>query len=116
MNKSIGRSPMSETNIERAVMRRVHLIRLFGLIISTGALAVLTLVLSLWGIGREVWVARVFENAPTDFVHIMNFFIVAFGHTRFVVQVLAVLSFASLIYLARQTARAISSFITTSRA
>ena len=99
---------MSESPIERTVMRRVHLIRLLGLVISTGALAILTLVLALWGIGREVWIARVFQNAPADFVHLPNFFIAAFGHTRLIVQVLALLTFASFVYLARKTARLIS--------
>ncbi len=99
----------SESNIERAVMRRVHLIRILGLIISTSVLAILTLVLALWGIGREVWVARVFQNAPTDFIHIPNFFIAAFGHTRLVVQVLALLTFASFVHLARKTVQLIIS-------
>ena len=99
----------NQSPIERAVMRRIHIIRILWLVISTGTLAVLTLILALWGIGREVWVARVFQNAPTDFIHIPNFFIAAFGHTRLVVQVLALLTFASFIYLARATARAVSS-------
>ncbi len=100
------------SGIERAVMRRVHIIRILGLVISTGALAVLTLVLALWGIGKEVWVARVFQNAPTDFVNLPNFLISAFGNTRLIVQILAVLTFASFIYLARATARAVSSALT----
>lgn len=100
---------MNESPIERAVMRRIHLIRILGLVISTGALAIVTLILALWGIGREVWVARVFQNAPTDFIHIPNFFIAAFGHTRLVVQVLALLTFASFVYLAKKTARLIVS-------
>ncbi len=104
-----------QSHIERAVMRRIHLARLFGLVISTGMLAVLTLVLALWGIGKEVWVARVFQNAPTNLAHLPNFFIAAFGHTRLVVQVLAVLSFVSFVYLARESVRAISSLYTPTR-
>lgn len=98
-----------QSNIERAVMRRVHLIRILGLIISTITFAVITLVLALWGIGKEVWVARVFQNAPADITNLPNFFISAFGNTRFIVQILALLTFASFIYLARATIRAISS-------
>lgn len=100
---------MNKSPIERAVMRRIHLIRILGLVISTGALAILTLVLALWGIGKEVWVERVFQNAPRDFVNLPNFLISAFGHTRLVVQVLALLTFASFVYLARKTARLIVS-------
>ena len=100
------------TDIEHIVMRRVHLIRILGLVISTGTLAILTLVFALWGIGREVWVARVFQNAPTDFVHLPNFFINAFGHTRLIVQALAILTFVSSVYLARETTHALSSVFT----
>ena len=98
-----------QSNIERAVMRRIHLIRILGLVISTGMLAILTLVLALWGIGKEVWVERVFQNAPADIMNLPNFFISAFGQTRLIVQILAVLTFASFIYLARATLRSISS-------
>ena len=98
-----------QSNIERAVMRRIHIIRILGLVISTGMLAILTLVLALWGIGKEVWVARVFQNAPSDITNLPNFFISAFGHTRLIVQILAILTFVSFVYLARATASAISS-------
>lgn len=99
----------NQSPIERAVMRRIHLIRILGLIISMTALAVLTFILALWGIGKEVWVARVFQNAPADFINLPNFLISAFGNTRLVVQILAILTFASFIYLARATIRAIFS-------
>lgn len=116
LNKLMMNNTMIEqTNIERIVMRRVQLIRILGLVISTGMLAILTLVLALWGIGKEVWVARVFQNAPTDFTNLPDFFISAFGHTRLIVQILAVLSFVSFVYLARATARAVSSVFTPSR-
>ncbi|MFA6278806.1 MAG: hypothetical protein WC638_01840 [Candidatus Paceibacterota bacterium] len=103
-----------QSNIERIVMRRVHLMRILGLIISTAVLALLTLILALWGIGREVWVARIFENMPHsgDFAAVGRFYLDAFGHTRLVVQVLTLLSLAACIYLARKTARALISFFT----
>ena len=106
---------INESNIERAVMRRVHLIRILGLVISTGMLAMLTFVLALWGIGKEVWVARVLENAPTDFSHLPSFFFVAFSHTSFLVQVLIILTLISLLFLIRELARALSSFFTSTR-
>ena len=96
-----------QTDIERAVMRRIRLIRILGLVISAGTLAILTLILALWGIGEEVWVARVFQNAPADFRHLPDFFISALGHTRLIVQALALLTFASSVYLARAAVRAI---------
>ncbi|OGG92716.1 hypothetical protein A2609_01275 [Candidatus Kaiserbacteria bacterium RIFOXYD1_FULL_47_14] len=102
------------TDIEKNVMRRVRLIRILGLIISTIVLAIATFVFALWGIGKEVWVARVFQNMPQsgDFTEIVRFYISAFGHTRFIVQALAVFTFVSFIYLARETIRALSSFFT----
>lgn len=105
-----------QTNIERAVMRRIHLIRILGLVISAGTLAILTLVLALWGIGKEVWVERVLQNAPKDLINLPNFLISAFGNTRLVVQILALLTFASFVYLARETARAIHSTFSHSHA
>jgi hypothetical protein len=104
------------TDIERAVMRRIRLIRILGLVISAVTLAVLTLILALWGIGKEVWVARVFQNAPADFRHFPDFFISAFGNTRLIVQALALLTFASFVYLARATIRAISLAFAAARA
>jgi len=104
-----------QTNIEKNVMRRVHLMRLLGLIISTVVLALITLTLALWGIGRQVWVARVFENAPDDFTDLPRFYLAAFNHTRLIVQALAVLTFVSFIYIARSTYRALVDFFTPSR-
>jgi hypothetical protein len=103
------------TDIEKNVMRRVRLIRVLGLIISTAVLAVITFVLALYSIGREVWVARVFANGPQDFTGHALYLVYAFLHTRFIVQILAVLSFISFLYLLRVTARALSSFFTPSR-
>lgn len=96
------------SHIERIVMRRVHTIRTFRPIISLETLAALALVLALWGIGREVWVAQVFQNAPADLVRLPNFYLTAFSHTRIAVQLLSALTLVSVIYLARETARSIS--------
>ncbi|MEK7086592.1 MAG: hypothetical protein AAB951_02305 [Patescibacteria group bacterium] len=96
-----------QSSIERIVMRRVHLIRVLKLIISTVVLAVLTTVAALWGIGREVWVARVFENAPPNLDDLPNFYIAAFTHTNLIVQALTLLTLASIIYLAVEIMRLI---------
>jgi hypothetical protein len=97
----------NQTNIEKAVMRRVHRIYYLRPLVSGGTLSVLIAALSLYGIGREVWVARVFENAPSDFFAILRFFVYAFQHTDLLVQVLALLALLSVMYLARESARAI---------
>lgn len=97
------------SNIERTVMRRVRIIRVLRFFISNRAFAVLVFAVALWGIGREVWVARVLENAPTNLVDLLRFYLIAFIHTDIIVQTLFVLSFVSVIYLARETGRAVSS-------
>ena len=104
-----------QTNIERNVMRRVRIIRILALIVSTATLAVLALIASMWGIGREVWVARVFQNAPADFIQLPTFFFAAFINTSILVQALVVLTLVSLLFLIRELSRALSSFFTPSR-
>ena len=104
-----------QTDIERIVMRRVRLIRVLRLVISTAVLALLTGIAALWGVGREVWVARVFQNAPTDFVQLPNFFLAAFVHTRLIVQVLAVLTLASIVYLVAEITRLLSDILKPAR-
>lgn len=118
MNKTINsmESMTPQTDIERIVMRRVHLIRILQLVISTAVLAVLTFVAALWGIGKEVWVARVFENAPADFSQLLNFYLAAFLHTRLIVQVLAVLTLASFAYLLGELVRLALSLLPPARA
>ncbi len=46
-NKSLGRSPTGETNIERIVMQRVHLIRALRFAVSSSALSMLVTVAAL---------------------------------------------------------------------
>lgn len=105
----------NQSNIERIVMRRVYIIRILRPLISLESLAALALLLALWGIGREVWVAQVFQNAPSDFTNLPNFYVAAFNHTHIVVQALSVLTIISLVYLARETARIISSVLIPAR-
>lgn len=103
------------SNIERIVMRRVHRIH-FLRFFSPLVVGSLVLVAALLGIGRAVWVARVFENAPRDLANLPQFYLAAFSQTELIVQLLTTLSLISLIYLARATARALSSLLTPARA
>lgn len=105
---------IEQSNIERIVMRRVRLIRLLALIVSTATLAVLTFVAALWGIGREVWVARIIQNAPTDFAGLAVFYFTAFTGTHLIVQVLTLLTLTSFIFLVREIVRALSSLLSRS--
>jgi len=97
----------TQSTIERVVMQRVHLIRALRFAISSGTLSFLVSALALWGIGREVWVAHVLQNAPTNLMDIPQFYFVAFLHTQFIVQLLIVLTIAALLFVAREISRAL---------
>jgi hypothetical protein len=100
----------TESRTERIVMRRVHRVHALRPFMGGAALAVVIFVVALWGIGREVWVSRVFENAPSmNFAADLHFFLAAFINTRFVVQALILASLISILYLARECARLIAS-------
>lgn len=99
--------PMNEQSpIERIVMQRVHLIRALRFAISSGAFSILISLLALWGIGREVWVAHVLQNAPQGLLDAPRFYVDAFLHTRPIVQVLVILTISTLLLVAREVSRA----------
>ena len=106
----------AHSNIERIVMQSVHLIRALRFAISSGVLSTLLFFLALWGIGQEVWVARVFENAPKHFSDLPLFYWSAFITTDFVVQVLVVLLGSALIYTLLELTRSLSTVFSLRRA
>ncbi len=92
--------------IEMVVMRRVRLMRILALVVSTATLFVLTTVATLWGLGREVWVAKVFTNVPhTGLAATLQFWVNAFLNTRLTVEILVVLTLTSLVLLVRELVR-----------
>ncbi len=107
----------NQSNIEQVVMRRVRLIRILALVISTVTLAVLATIAALWSIGREVWVAHVFENMPSvgNIGALSDFWVSAFLNTHLIVQILTVLALASLLFLVRETVRFFVSSFTSAR-
>ncbi len=96
------------SNIERIVMQRVHLIRALRFAISGSVFSGLVSLLALWGLGREVWVARVLQNQPHDLFNIARFYTAAFLHTHTIVQILIILLIGSFIYLAREIMTAVA--------
>lgn len=104
------------SNIERIVMRRVHIIRVLRIVFSNASLAAVAATAALWGIGREVWVAKVFANGPHDLVGQTGYLLYAFQHTHLAVQILSIIILAALITLARETARLISTAFIPGRA
>lgn len=96
------------TNIERIVMQRVHLIHALRFAISSGVFSTLVSLLALWGIGREVWVAHVLQNAPTSILNLLGFYLAAFMHTHLLVQVLVLFTLVALLFVAREIVRALA--------
>jgi hypothetical protein len=96
-NSSINPS----SRVKAAVMRRVRTVHAMQQFFTTTTLSVAVFVLALWGIGREVWVARVFQNMPslTNLSAVANFYLAAFLDTRFIVQVLSVVTLGAFVWL-----------------
>lgn len=99
------------TDIEKNVMRRVHTIRVLRAFISLDTLVALVFAAALYGIGREVFVAKVFANGPQDLAGHLQYLSYAFVHTRVIVQALTLTALVSVVYLARETARLLTSVL-----
>jgi hypothetical protein len=97
---------MSNSRIQKVVLRRARTIAFMRPLISSTALGVVAIVASLYVISREVWVARVLENmpSPTNIAVFFRFFEVAFLNTSFAVQVLTLLMVAGMYWIARDIA------------
>jgi hypothetical protein len=83
-------------------MRRVRAVHLMRELFTPTTASVAVFVLALWGIGREVWVAKVFQNMPsiTNVSAVAQFYLAAFMDTRFIVQILTVITLGAFIWLA----------------
>ncbi len=97
----------NNADIESVVMRRVRVIHYSRLLLSGSALALVIAALALYGIGREVWVAKVFENVPGDFLGAIQFFLYAFGHTEFLVQALTLVTGAAVLWVLKDIGRVV---------
>jgi len=90
-------------------MRRVYFVHAVRPFVSNTAGAIVLLGLSLYLLGREVFVAQVFRNMPTaDSAAILHFAEAAFLNTTFLVQVLTVLAAIAGLWLARECVRLIT--------
>lgn len=97
---------MSNSRIQKVVLRRARTIAIMRPLVSSAALGVVAIVASLYVISREVWVARVLENmpSPANMAAFFRFFEVAFLNTSFAVQVLTLLLIAGMYWVARDIA------------
>ncbi len=87
-------------------MRRVRTIHHVRPLFSNAVLAGGLFVISLYVIGREVFVARVFENVSSvkGTVAVGKFFLEAFVSTEVIVQALVLLSGIAFLWLLRELA------------
>lgn len=95
---------ISETVLRR--VRIIHLMRLLFVPVFSG----IAFVLAVWAIGREVWVAKVFENMPavSDAPAVLAFFMDAFVQTDVLVQVLSIVATAALAWMVAGVIRTLS--------
>ena len=102
--------PMNDSSvISNTVMRRVRAIHLLRAV-SSVAMSAALLLLALYTLGREVWVAKVAENvlALANPSSMLAYLASAFLHTDFLVQALSVIVVFATVWLARELARAIA--------
>ena len=94
-----------DPRILHTVMRRVRTIHRVRTIAPI-AVACGLFLFALWGIGREVWVAKVLENMPSvwNVPQVLGFASSAFLHTELAVQILLITALAALVWLARAVA------------
>jgi len=87
-------------------MRRVYFVHAVRPFVSNTAGAFVLLGISLYLLGREVFVAQVFRNMPAaDPAAMLSFMEAAFLNTNFVVQTLTVLAVIGGLWLARECLR-----------
>ncbi len=102
--------------LKKRVMLRVRTVHVTRRIFSNTTLSAVVFVLALWGIGREVWVARVFQNAPslTNIDAAAHFFLYAFLDTRLIVQALSIVALGALVWLGYQAMHSLQNMRTLS--
>jgi hypothetical protein len=96
-----------DSRIQKNVMRRVRFVHAVRPFVSNAAGALVLLAVSLYSLGREVFVAQVFRNMPSaaDYAAVFRFFETAFLNTTFFVQALTVLAALGGLWLVRECAR-----------
>ena len=105
---------MNNSRMSHVVLRRVRTIYALRMI-GAPLLAASVLAIALIGIGREVWVAKVFQNMPAlaDVSGTLAFFTDAFLHTDIAVQSLSIIALGALVWLTRDLAISIRRSLTT---
>lgn len=98
--------PMTNSRIKSVVLQRARFVHSIRPLISDTLLVFVLMLISVYCISREVWVARVLENmpSPAHLAAFWRFVEAAFLNTSFAVQILSVLLVAGTIWVARSMA------------
>ncbi|HQU07507.1 MAG: hypothetical protein B7X04_00270 [Parcubacteria group bacterium 21-54-25] len=97
----------TDSLVKKRIMRRIQIIHAFQSLVSGEALATALFAVSFVGIAHEVALAHVFANMP-NISHLYafdQFWLLAFEHTRRIVQALTIMAVGSALVLARAMAR-----------
>jgi hypothetical protein len=94
---------LTNSSIHTIVMSRVRTIHVLRSLFTSTSLSVAAVIFSLWGVGREVWVSRVFADMPSliNIGAVVHFYLAAFMNTRFIVQILIVIMLAASVWFVR---------------
>lgn len=101
---------MTDSKIRKNIMRRVRAIHALRSAASGIGASVIVLIASLYLIGREVWVARVFQNMPrlAEVGAFLRFCTYAFARTDVSVQALILLTIAAGVWFLRESVRLVA--------
>lgn len=101
---------MENTNIKNVVMRRVRTMHALRPLLGAGGFSLAVSVVSLFLIGRLVFVAQVFRNMPSlaDIQGVATFFVSALLHTDTLVQLLVLAAVLAAIIAARSFAQTLA--------
>ena len=100
-----------ESTIKKNVMRRVRTMHTVRPLMSGSVLSLAVLGVSLYVIGKSVFVAQIFRNMPAvqDVPALIRFFLEAFLHTEVLVQALTVAIVLSGIWMVHDGIRSLGS-------
>ena len=97
------------STIEQSVMASVGVVYFARVLTGTTALKVYAFILSLWVVGRLVWVSKVFANfvevEKGGFSSMSNFVLYAIEHTHLGVQLALLVAAVAFVSLAVEAAR-----------
>lgn len=98
-----------DSSLKKNVMRRVRIINSVRPFMSMTALSVVVLFVSLYELGRFVFVAQVYRNMPAveNVSALFQFFVAAFLNTEFVVQIFSILVIVAVAFVAKEAGRGV---------